>query len=634
MADSGGGSPLLDVIGGFMGQNQQDWYKNTLVQIMNGLNNAQGQGWTYGQNQFNPASATAQGLNSAGSQLLFGHDGQPGSMTQFQDQLQAALGGVNQGQFQNSGLTPQMLQALSAMQGSAGGLGNAQGLMNQVIANGGGSAQSQSIWNNLNNLATGQGPNNSALSQQGYNLLMNPGSAMTTALQNGGQNAVQNGGMTNTLQTASNGLQDIINHGGSNGNMDQGVAQALSMLSGSNPYSQALMQQGQGGMASNLGVQGLTATGAQGESAALQGIQNQGATQDSNFFTNRGQQLASKDAVLPAMLSANLARDQATQTFKNAGEAARDQAFAHGGGPGAVVANGTTNQALADYSDKGAQGVSNAVQNSLLNSQGLNLQQQGQGAQMGLQGGQLQLGNLNDYSSLLSSLENNATNRYGVGGGLVGNAGNLANQTSQIGMQGLGNLSSLQSQNLLGSLGQMTGVQNSATNNAGTMGQLGLGAGNLQQGNQQLGGNLTNMLNQTSLAGLQGLQGNLNQANNYTLGASGALNNMTGTQGGLYNSMFGNNVNAGQLGTGQTSNFYQALSSLFGQNNSLNNNQIGMMNNGMNTLTNIGNAGFGYANTANQGLAHLFSTYQPGNALGNSLSQAGRDVLTGAGGGE
>src|SRR4051794_13637881 len=112
-----GGGLLGTLLGGFMGQNAQDWYKNSLMQVWNNMQTANSTGYNNAQSQFNPASAAAQSLLGLAPQLLFGHDGIPGSMTGMQDQLQAAMGGINQGQFQGSGLTPQMQQMLEAMGG-------------------------------------------------------------------------------------------------------------------------------------------------------------------------------------------------------------------------------------------------------------------------------------------------------------------------------------------------------------------------------------------------------------------------------------------------------------------------------------------------------------------------------------
>jgi hypothetical protein len=621
---SAGSSILGGLLGGFTGNNQLDWYKSALMTVLQNMQQTQGFGEQYGQQNFNPASSAAQGLLDRAPQLLFGNsDGStPGDLTNLSSYLQQAFGGINPSTFQQSGLTAGGQGALQGMGGTAASLSNPMSLLSNVIGNGGGSAQSQQIWNALQGLAGGNTPGMQNLQASGVNLLQNPQNPMTNTATQQAINSIGQGGMTNGLNFAQNAAQFMANSGGSNANMNQGMQTALGLLGGQSPYISNLAQAGMGGLQSNLGVAGLTNTGAQGESAALGGIQNQGATQDSNFFEKAGQSLT-QPAVLPTLMATSMARDQATGNMEQAAEGARAQALARGGGPGSVVANGATNQGLADFADQGARGISNAVENSLIQQQGLGLQQQQQGAQMGLQGGQLQLGNLSNASGLLNGLENTATNRFGVSGGLLGNAQGLSSNMTGQGLSGVQGLSGLQSQNVLSALGMMPGIANSAAGQANTFGNLGLGTGQLNLQNLAQGGNFLQQYNNGIMGGNQGLQGNLNQANNYTLGASGALQGLGGTQGSILNNILGGNLSGSQLGMNQASNYYGALQGLISGQQGMVNTDMGMYNPAMSTLTDIGRSAFGLAGQGTSGIAGLFGNYNPNNnPMGQGLSSA------------
>jgi hypothetical protein len=599
------------IVGGVMGQNAQQWQQGALMSVLNQLMSSNSFGTTYGQNQFNPASAAAQGLLDRAPQLLFGNtDGStPGDFTNLSNYIGSAAQGFSPGVS-----TAGMNSSLNSLNTAAGGLNPTMNLLQQVIAGGGASAQSANIYNLLGGLANGTSGNMGALGTAGSNLLSGGGaSAMTPAAMQAAISSIQNGGMTSGLTSAQNALNYIVSQGGSNSNINAGVNSALGLLPGSSQYITGLANAGNGGLASNLGTAGLTATGAQGETAALGGIQNQGMTGDAQFLQNQGQAL-DQAAVLPTLLATSLAQNQATSQFENAGQQARAQALARGGGPGDVVANGAANQGLADFATQGAQGISGAISNALQQQQALGLQQQQNGASQAASGGNLQLGNLNNYSSLLQGLESVATNRYAAGGGMLNNAQSQSTGMTQTGLQGLNSLSSLQSQNLLQSLGLMPTVANSAANQANTFGNLGLGVGGQNLSAIGLGGTLSSTQLQAMLSALSGQQAGVTQANNYTLGAGGALNGMTGTQGNLYNQLFGNNSTA--------------LQNLIGNQGNMTNQEMGMYGQGLSNLNTIGTAGFNYAQSANNGMANLFGNYQPNNPLGAGIAN-GMGILGG-----
>lgn len=608
------------LISGKLGQDQLDWFKNALMNVLNNQNESNNFGRTYALSNLNPATDQSKNFLNLASQGLF--NGDFGSMNVLQNGLQGQLNNLNPSQFQQSGVTPEMQQIMQMLGGTSGGLGGTNDLMQQVVRNGGGSQQGQDIFSALQSLSQGRGANNDAQSNSAYKMLTNPQSAFTQSAQNVGQNSIQNGGMTNSLRDAISAAMGISNAGGSNSNIDAGISKSLGLMNNPSDLMNQLSQAGLSGLQSNMGTSGLTQTGAAGEQTALQGLQQHGANPTTNFFAQRGAQLAGQDAVLPTLLATSLARDEATHQYKNAAEAANTQALSRGGGPGATVANGATNSALADFAEKGAQGISSAVGDTLQKQQALGLQQQQNGAQMGLGAGQIQSSNLGQYGSLLSSLENNAVSRYGTAGGMLGNAQQGNTAQSALGLQGLQGLSGLQSQNVLSALGLIPSMENSATNKAGTFGNLGLGAGQLENSNMALGGNLNNSYNNTILNALQGMQGNVNQANNYTLGAGGLQNNMAGTQGNLLNSILNGQLGGSQQGTNQMNSFYNALNGLFNGQQGLVNSQLNMNNQGLQALLNSGGMGFDLSRTALSGMPQTFGNYRPNSPMGEGVAGA------------
>ena len=185
-------------------------------------------------------------------------------------------------------------------------------------------------------------------------------------------------------------------------------------------------------------------------------IGQEGNTPLSQFFSSRGAQLAGTNPLLSTPEAAAIAGNQAATNFKAQQQQAMAQALARGGGPGSQTFGGAQAEGLADISGAGQQAVSSAFQNALLNQQGLGLQQQNQGTQMGALGGNLANTQLGIGGSLLNNASNTQGNLFNqiLGGNLAG---------GQFGL-GIGNaLNSAQQ----GMFGQQAGV-----------GQSGFGAQN------------------------------------------------------------------------------------------------------------------------------------------------------------
>jgi hypothetical protein len=636
MADNG----LLGSLLGFLsGNSQQKWDRNALVNVLNTLNQANSFGTQYGRGFLDPAGDAAKELLTRAGMFTWGNDGNPGALSSLGDRVNSTYQNLTPGQFaqnviqQNPGMFDSTMQG---MQGAAGQAGGLQDVFSKILAQGGRTEDGQNLSARLFDLINGQGAQLQGMGDQGFKMLMNPSSQMTRTMQGVGSDAAQNGGFNSGLESALAAALGISNAGGTNGNIDAGISNALRLAGGGNTAGlDALRKAGLGGLTSNLGVAGLTPTGAQGETTALQGLQNGGATGFTQFMQNRGAQLAGQDAVLPTLLAMDMARGDAATQYQHAAEKARSQALAHGGG-GSVVANGTANDAMSEFADQAAQGISKNVTDTLFGQQGLGLQQQAQGANMGLQAAGQETTRLNNFGNLLQGLEDVATRRYGVGGGLLAGAEGQATQNQGVGLGALSNFTGQQSDNVLKALGLVPGIQNAATNNAGTLGGLGLGAGQLDLGTAQAGGNLLNQFNQLRLGGMNSLTGLLGQENQYNLGAGGLVNQAVGNQGSILNNLFGNQLAGQQLGMSQTNSFYQTLSDLMRNQLGVAGLGTGLFQTGLGSLGNSGNTAFGYAQTGLGGQAGLFGrgTSQGNNGaigLGNAAGSIG-DLISILGG--
>ena len=178
-------------------------------------------------------------------------------------------------------------------------------------------------------------------------------------------------------------------------------------------------------------------------------------------------------ALLPMDVATGFARDQAVSAIQNQAEGARRQAFARGGGPGAVVASGLQNQALAEFADESARAEAGAVQQAALGQQGLQLQQLLGAA--GISGGVIEsgqgvvgsanqgLGNIANASSrniatgagLATSAQQLAAQRLGIGGDIFNDAQGRILGRNQLGAQ----LGMDVEQQVLDRLGMGTGIQ-------------------------------------------------------------------------------------------------------------------------------------------------------------------------------
>jgi len=526
-----GGAGLGGSLWGILaGNSQNNWGQQSLVNVLNTMNQANSTGLGLGLSAFDPTRNTALETGGLAHNTLNNPDLGVLGMQKWAGNL---LGGINPGQFQN----PTLASALGGMN-----LGGANGALGNLASNNGllnpGQGNAQNTANLfLNGMMFGQ-PN---LYNSGTQMLANNGqSPYGTNLQNVAGGVTSGLGGTQATNFGLGAAQQLINNGG------------------------------------------LNSLGATGQAAALQGFLGGGSNSLTQALENTGLNFANQQAVLPTSMAASIAEDQAHQQAQNSAQAAEAQALARGGGPGATVANGATNQASSDFANQISQNSANAYQNALLQQQGLNLQQQGQGAQMALGAGNIASQQLGQYGSLLQQLTGEANTGLGTG------------------LSSLGNL------------------QNAQTNLAGTYGNLGLGAGSVANQTAATGGNL------------------LNDYLNSALGGGSLQNNLLGTQlQGLLGGANGTNnaaANFAQLGQQGTNNYYNSLNGLF--NNLYNSNYLGssLNNQALNSLGNLTGQGLNYAQSGLAGQSNLFQNYASqglGNAnanLNNGLNGIGGSI--------
>lgn len=368
-----------------------------------------------------------------------------------------------------------------------------------------------------------------------------------------GMRLLQDGG-TNFTRNTQDRASDTLNAGGMNPYLDAGMASAL-------------------GIANSGGRTDLTSAGLPLAMQMLSGaMQSGGATPYTNAMQDRGLNLANREALLPTEMAMAMAGDTAASGFDKQRERLITQALQRGGGPGNIVAAGAQTGATADFEDERLKAITDAQRNALLGQQGLGLQQMGIG------------------SDLAGSGASVANQRFGQ---MLGTGGNM--------LTGLGGL---ENERLLGGLGTIASLNNSATQRAGTMGNLGLGAGQLDLSRMGLGGQLTQNNTENLLRSLGLLESGTTNQQNVALGGGNLFNQLLGTQGNLSNSISGNNFNAGNLGLNQ-------YSTLFNSENALDQNKAALysqmanlyLNGGMAPMMNMGN---------------MF-----GNLMSNSLGQMG-----------
>lgn len=500
------------IISGLSAQNQQQWLHGLLASIFQEGGNAN----TLGRNQYSqftndfyPNLLSGLFGQQAG---LFGTPDAPGRQYQVGNQidaqnasLPALYSGINNWQGPNGA-------AAQGTQDLAGSLGGTQNLAQQVFAGGGWTPQGQQGFDQISRLLSSPLAGTSTASNMFGNLFGNGGATdFTSALQNAGRQSLSDGGMTPTLNAAGAPLAGILGANGDTANND------------------ILRQFG----LDALQTGGYTGNSAAGAASALQGVQSGGRTGTTDALQGRGLELLNREALLPLQQVLAMARDGAGAAGLNAAERARREAVNRGGGPGATVANGMTNQAFAEFADQIARNESDAATKALTGQQELQQREQLAGGSIAAQGADAERNRMAVAANLLAQLEQGSTQRYNVGGQLA----NAANDN--------------ETKRLLSALGLIPDIQNSATNVMGTVGGLGVQGGRLENDRLGIGSDLFktmtgNELSQNSI-GLNSLINLLGNQNQYALGAGTLANNSARTSGDLLSNLLQNSIQGGRL---------------------------------------------------------------------------------------
>lgn len=389
------------------------------------------------------------------------------------------------------------------------------------------------------------------------------------------QQLFQGGGWTPYRQDFNDRLMEMINGGRGIGTMSD-IGQRLLNLEGKTNFTNVLQDRGadavnSGGMnpyldaamSKYLGLSDNPSSqqSALGQEAALKLLGASGATPANVQRLARGTNLENREALLPTEMAMSMAREQAGGDFDKQMEAVRARALARGGGPGAVVASGGQTGAEADFAKDRLQYVADRGQKALMDQQGLNLQQMGMG------------------SGIANSAQADAINRMGIGASL------------------LPALQGQDTQRLLGALGGIGGVVNTATQRAGTFGNLGLGGAQNELARLMGGGQLTGAsLDQISRA--LGLleQGTTNQQQ-IALGGGNLMNTLANSQAGMFDDIVKQYFNANTQGLNNFNTLYGAQNTSMGNQRAMTNDFWNQYMQSMNPATNAANNYFGFGNT-------------------------------------
>jgi hypothetical protein len=563
-----------DIYGGILSQQAMDWLRGAYV---NNLNfGRQGYGdWTQRYNA-NTDPARDQALNFGGQ---FG-GALGGALGPYMDAA-AGLGG------QVPGLVGQYGGPFSSAQTdtASGGLASILGGAGDIFGSGGWTPQNYRLFDQGQDFAQGNTDPQRAFSNIGQYLLNSGGRTdFNQGTQERAMDSVNVGGMTQLLGDAQRGAQLVQSTDGATAQTQDGVEQAMQLLQGlgQTPNTQLLGAGGLQSLIGNLGVAGLTTTGARGELAALSGIEGQGRTALSSALQQKALEILKTNPTLSLEDAVSMARDAAATAANQQGRTARSRALARGGGPGSIVASGSQNEAMTDFADQAMQAEAGAGRDALIKQQGVLTDQQKLAASLGLGAGGLEQGTLGTYADLLKGLEGVAASRFGTGGNMLGQGTALETDRLNTGFSGLTNLSKLESDRLLSSLGLLPTIQNSATNNLSTFGNLGLGAAGDQNARLKTG---TDMLSQwlSSAMGGSKLSADANtSAQGYALGAGGLGSTAATNLGQL-------GLGQGQLGQNNFQNIFNALNQGVTQQGNANNTAIqGQQNLSTNPLLTLG----------------------------------------------
>jgi hypothetical protein len=329
-----------------------------------------------------------------------------------------------------------------------------------------------------------------------------------------GRNLVSQRGQTNLTRSFGDRAIDTLNAGGMNPYLDAGMATAL-------------------GITGAQGRSDLTSAGLPFAMSLLGGAaQSGGQTPYTAALTNRGLDLAGREALLPTEMAMAAAGDQTASAFDKQREAVLARAMARGGGPGAITAAGGQTRADAEFEDERREAIANAQRQALLGQQSLGLQQMGIGGNMAGQG--------------VDAARAQMATMLGTGSNLLTGLGGLENQR------------------LMSALDSINQLNNAATSRIGTVGQLGLGGGQLETARMQSGAGMLGQDIDSRQRALQMLESGTTNQQRIALEGGDLYNRLLGTQGDFSNMLMNSMLENRAQNMADWNQYFNAENTMFG----------------------------------------------------------------------
>jgi hypothetical protein len=427
-----------------------------------------------------------------------------------------------------------------------------------------------------------------------------------------GENLVNSGGQTNFNATLGDRFNDQLRYGGMTGNL-QGIFDTAAQGAGYQGYmpgtgagmDSAVGQVGTGGYTPGLdalrgeafgvlGGGGQTPVGATGQGLALQQLLNQGRTDETDYMSQLGSDLAGREPLMSMDEARSQAMNSAATMSQQEQAALQREALSRGG---AAITAGNRMKGFEGITDRALRRESDMLSQASQQQQALGLQERGMGFDALGQSRALASARENQYGGLLGQLEGTATNRYGIGSNLASSAEQIAAQRYGTGLSGISSMDNTAQNRLFSALGLQRGIESDALARELGFGNLAMQGEQSQLarmglGNEMLTGYTGNQLGgMNAMNGLQstgqgwenlGLTQGLNSANFQKQGLNdiysqymGNLQNnnarMTGNNTSL-NDLYGRMLGLGGLGTDmqkaglqQQGNLMQGWQNMFSQ---------------------------------------------------------------------
>lgn len=378
---------------------------------------------------FDMARQNSLGAADTGTGLSIGSAENPGVLLQALQQY-AAQQENTRSLYASLGIDPQQAQFLDPLAQWAGGQqAQGEGMAGRAQNAAGSNDQLAQMFSSLLN-----GGMSTAGLDAGNEMLQNRGrNAESSYLNDAMQSIIGTGGKSADLQNIMNAVQGLVGSGGRTPQLDAASQKAMSLLQTQDPYGALGLRSA----ADILQSGGATRTSQQGSDIGLDILKNGGATPAGDAAMTGAMDRLNANPIMPTGEALGLLSSQiGSQAVRNA-TAANKQAYLRGGGPGATLASGASEQARRDASSAGLQAESQAMTDFLLGREKMGVEDRNQAGQLvsSLLSNATQRQGLG--ADLLKSLESSNTARYGTGGDLLSSLIGRNLEQAQTGFNGL-----------------------------------------------------------------------------------------------------------------------------------------------------------------------------------------------------